>query len=179
MKTPIGHQTRKGDVMTDQEILRRLLDRQEITDTLYRYAAAIDVKDYERLRSVFTDDVVAQYAGAPEIQGADKLTAWIREMSPTTKYQHHLLNVYEVEIHGDEAHAYTYHTSHQVDAATPDSVYVIVARYRDVLRRVDGRWLIADKRMEVGWMERREYSQAAAVSAEAEQNLAAQAAAKG
>ena len=56
---------------------------------------------------------------------------------------------------------------------------MIVARYRDVLRRVDGRWLIADKRMEVGWMERREYSQAAAVSAEAEQNLAAQAAAKG
>ncbi len=81
-------------------------------------------------------------------------------MSPTTKYQHHLLNVYEVEIDGDEARTYTYHTSHQVDEATPDTVYVIVARYRDVLRRVDGRWLIADKRMEVGWMERREYSQA-------------------
>ena len=95
-------------------------------------------------------------------------------MSPTTKYQHHLLNVYEVEIDGDEARTYTYHTSHQVDEATPDTVYVIVARYRDVLRRVDGRWLIADKRMEVGWMERREYSQAAAVAAEAEQNLAAQ-----
>ena len=58
-------------------------------------------------------------------------------------------------------------------------MYVIVARYRDVLRRVDGRWLIADKRMEVGWMERREYSQAAAVSAEAEQNLAAQAGGQG
>ena len=57
-------------------------------------------------------------------------------------------------------------------------MYVIVARYRDVLRRVDDRWLIADKRMEVGWMERREYSQALAVSAEAEQNLAAQSAAK-
>ena len=69
---------------------------------------------------------------------------------------------------------YTYHTSHQVDEATPDKVYLIVGRYRDVLRRVDGTWLIADKRMEVGWMEQREYSQAAAVAAEAEQNLAAQ-----
>ena len=164
--------------MTDQEVLRRLLDRQEITDTLYRYASAIDVKDYDRLRTVFTDDVVAQYAGAPEVIGADELVAWIREMSPSTKYQHHLLNVYEVEIDGDEARTYTYHTSHQVDEATPDTVYVIVARYRDVLRRVDDRWLIADKRMEVGWMERREYSQALAVSAEAEQNLAAQSAAQ-
>ena len=33
---------------------------------------------------------------------------------------------------------YTYHTSHQVDEADPDTVHVIVARYRDVLRRVDG-----------------------------------------
>ena len=163
--------------MTDNEVLRKLLDRQEITDTLYRYAAAIDVKDYERLRTVFTDDVVAQYAGAPEIHGADVLVSWIREMSPTTKYQHHLLNVYEVEIDGDEARTYTYHTSHQVDAATPDWVYVIVARYHDILRRVDGRWLIADKRMDVGWMERRQYSQAEAASAEAAQNLAAQTAA--
>ena len=55
--------------MTDAEILRKLLDREEIRDVLYRYAAAIDVKDYDRLRSVFTDDVVAQYAGAPEIHG--------------------------------------------------------------------------------------------------------------
>ena len=88
--------------MTDSELLRRLLDREEIRDVLYRYAAAIDVKDYARLRTVFTDDVVAQYAGAPEIHGADELTSWIREMSPTTKYQHHLLNVYEVEVDGDD-----------------------------------------------------------------------------
>ena len=59
---------------------------------------------------MFTDDVVAQYAGAPEIHGADELVAWIREMSPTTKYQHHLLNVYEVEIDGDEAR--TLHVPH-------------------------------------------------------------------
>jgi hypothetical protein len=159
-----------------QRTLRTLLDRQEITDTLYKYAATIDVKDYDELRTVFTDDVIAQYAGAPEIRGADELVGWIREMSPTTKYQHHLLNVYSIDLDGDEARTYTYHTSHQVEEATPDLVYVIVARYRDILRRVGGTWLIADKRMEVGWMERREFSQAAAAAAESEQNLAAQSA---
>jgi len=160
--------------MTDDALLRRVLDRQAIEDTLYKYAATIDLKDYVGLRTVFTDDVVAQYAGAPEVHGADQLVAWIREMSPTQGFQHHLINVYEVEIEGDEAKTYTYHTSHQVDTTTPDHVYLIVGRYRDVLRRVDGRWLIADKRMEVGWMEQREYSQAIAAAAESEQNLSAQ-----
>jgi ketosteroid isomerase-like protein len=160
--------------MTNDNALQRLLDRQAIEDTLYKYAATIDLKDYEGLRAVFTDDVVAQYAGAPEVEGADTLVAWIEEMSVTQGFQHHLINVYEVEIDDDEARTYTYHTSHQVNLSTPDNVYVIVGRYRDVLRRVDGRWLIADKRMEVGWMEQREYSQAAAVAAESEQNLAAQ-----
>jgi len=34
----------------------------------------------------------------------------------------------------------TYHTSHQIEAAEPDAVGIIVARYGDRLRRVDGEW---------------------------------------
>src|SRR6478672_4953975 len=157
----------------DNAALQKLLDRQTIEDTIYKYASTIDLKDYANLRTMFTDNVVAQYAGAPEIHGADKLVSWIAEMGTMMKFQHHMINVYEVKLDGDEARTYTYHTSHQIDGSTPDSVYVIVGRYRDVLRRAGDKWLIADKRMEVGWMERREYSQAAAVASEAEGNLAA------
>jgi hypothetical protein len=32
---------------------------------------------------------------------------------------------------------------------------MIVARYHDRLVRVDGRWLIREKRMEIGWRETR------------------------
>jgi ketosteroid isomerase-like protein len=162
-------------VTVDERKLQELIDRNEIVETIYRYASSIDQKDYATLRSVFTDDVVAQYAGAPEIHGADKLTSWIDEMGVERAFQHHLINVYEVKIDGDEARALVYHTSHQTNAADPDTVYVIVGRYRDVLRRVDGRWLIADKRMEVGWMEDRRVSQADMAAREAEENLAAQA----
>ncbi len=42
----------------------------------------------------------------------------------------------------------------------PDTVIVIVARYRDVLRRGGGTWKIADKRMEIGWIEQRHAPQA-------------------
>lgn len=155
--------------------LQRLLDRREIDDILYRYASTIDAKDYAALRAVFVDDVVAQYAGAPEIHGADTLVKWIEEMSVDQGFQHHLINVYQVDIDGDEARALTYHTSHQIRTDDPDHVLVIVGRYRDLLRRVEGAWKIADKRLEVGWMEQRQYSQAAALEKEASDNLAAQA----
>jgi hypothetical protein len=42
----------------------------------------------------------------------------------------------------------------------PDTVIVIVARYKDSLRREAGTWKIVDKYMEIGWLEERHYSQA-------------------
>lgn len=158
----------------DDRMLQELVDRNEIVECVYRYAWSIDEKDYATLRTTFADDVVAQYAGAPEIHGADKLTSWIEEMGAERDFQHHLINVYEVKIDGDEARVRVYHTSHQTSKGQPDTVYVIVGRYRDVLRRVDGRWKIAEKRMEVGWMEDRTVSQTAMTEREAEENLAAQ-----
>jgi ketosteroid isomerase-like protein len=158
----------------DEKALQQLIDRQQIEETLYRYASAIDQKDYATLRTVFVDDVVAQYASAPEIHGADTLVKWIDEMSVDQGFQHHMINVYHVEIDGDLARTFTYHTSHQVRQSDPDTVLLIVGRYRDVLRRVGSAWKIAEKRMEVGWMEERHFSQSVASEREAAENLAAQ-----
>jgi ketosteroid isomerase-like protein len=158
----------------NERTLEYLLDRSAIEETLYRYASSIDQKDYAALRATFVDDAVAQYAGAPEIHGGDAIVKWIDEMCVDKTFQHHLINVYHVDIDGDEARTLTYHTSHQLTAGDPDTDQLIVGRYRDILRRTDGGWRIADKRMEVGWMERRHYSQSAAAEQESEGNLAAQ-----
>lgn len=163
-----------GGRVMDEQALQALIDRQAIEETIYRYASAIDQKDYATLRTLFVDDVVAQYASAPEIRGADALVKWIDEMSVDQGFQHHLVNVYHVDVAGDEARAFVYHTSHQTTTTQPDKVLLIVGRYRDVLRRVSGSWKIAEKRMEVGWMEEREFSQTAAAEREAADNLAAQ-----
>ena len=136
--------------------LQRLLDRQSIEDTLYRYASTIDGQDWDRLRSVLADDVVGVFDNNAPIHGADALVDWIVSVAGTRDWQHHLLNVYHVDIDGDAASAVTYHTSHQTQVDEPGSVYVIVARYYDTLRRAsDGRWLIARKEMQVGWRETR------------------------
>ena len=62
--------------------------------------------------------------------------------------------MYHVDLVSDtEATALTYHTSHQTKTATPNRCTKIVARYHDTLRKVDGTWKIADKVMEIGWIE--------------------------
>ncbi|HET9078419.1 MAG TPA: nuclear transport factor 2 family protein [Acidimicrobiales bacterium] len=162
--------------MDSEEILQRLMDRQAVEDVLYRYASTIDQKDYARLRSVFTDGAVAQYGEGPEMHGADTIVEWIREMCVTQGFQHHLINVYHVDFDadGDEARTLTYHTSHQIRTAEPDTDTLIVGRYRDVVRRTGDGWKIVDKRMEVGWIEERRYPQSAAADRERSQSRAAQ-----
>ena len=130
------------------------IDRLEATDVLYRYASTIDVKDYESLRQVFTDDAVGTY-GTRRIEGADNIVGWIAEQGTDKGWQHHLISVYHVDIDGDVANALTYHTSHQTTLETPDTVKQIVARYHDRLVRTVAGWKIADKRMEVLWRETR------------------------
>lgn len=143
----------------DPEAFQRVLDRQEITDTLYRYASTIDTSDYDGLRRLFADDAEAQYGDRDWMAGADTIVGWIADHGRDMAWHHHLLSVYHVDIDGDMASTLTYHTSHQVALADPDTVRVIVARYHDRLRRDDGGWKITRKVMEVLWRETRHAAQ--------------------
>jgi ketosteroid isomerase-like protein len=139
-----------------QEELRQLIDRQQISEVLYRYASSVDYKDFATLRSLFTDDAHGVYMTVADLTGADELVKWIDGMTADKSWQHHKLTVYHVDFSGpDEASALTYHTSHQTDAGDDSMVTMIVARYRDTLRRVGGTWKIAEKIMEPGWTEQR------------------------
>ena len=130
-------------------------DREQVEETLYRYASTIDAGDHARLRTLLTDDARARYGAREWIEGAEEVVGFIREKGEDVGWQHHLLSVYHVDIDGDEATALTYHTSYQITRDRPDAAAMIVARYHDRLVRVDGRWLIREKRMEVGWRETR------------------------
>ena len=162
--------------MSDDRGLRALIERQAVEDVLYRYCSTIDQKDYVRLRQTFADDAVGQYGDAPEMHSGDIIVKWIQEMCVDQAFQHHLINVYHVDFDDDftEARCLTYHTSHQIRKSDPDTDTLIVGRYRDLVRKLDGVWKIVDKRMEVGWIEERHVSQSAVVDQETAVNLAAQ-----
>jgi 3-phenylpropionate/cinnamic acid dioxygenase small subunit len=139
---------------TDQ--IRSLQDRLDITDTIYRYASCIDQRDLEGLRAVLHDDIRARYGNADWVEGGDQLVTWIDEMTRDALWQHHLLSVYHVDFDGpDRAKVLVYHTSHQVFAADPDTVGVLVARYHNQVVRTPTGWRISELVFEIGWGEQR------------------------
>ena len=130
-------------------------DRILIEDALYRYASSIDSGNTDALWDVLHPDLWAQYGNAEPAQGADIVIGWIREATKGCVWQHHLLNVYHVDVKGDTATALVYHTSYQKFEGE-DQVCLLVGRYHDELTRHEGRWKISRLVFEIMWGERRE-----------------------
>ncbi len=146
MTAPVG---------TDPAVLaiRAIQDRIDITDVLYRYASTIDRFDSEGLRRTLADDLWAQYGNAEPLVGGDAVANWIGRSIAPVIWQHHLLSVYHVDVHGDNARALVYHTSHQVFADDPKSAKVLVGRYHNELRRTGDGWKISRLVLDLLWGE--------------------------
>ena len=84
--------------------LQTLSDRLEINDLLTRYATAVDTKDWDLFKTVFTDDAHIDYTSAGGEKGSrDDIAAWLDKsvgMFPMT--QHLIANV-AVDLDGDNA----------------------------------------------------------------------------
>ena len=75
--------------MDIEATLQAVVDRQQIIDTLFRYASTIDTKDFDGLRSLFVDGASARYgADRPAVTGADEIVSWIRQMTLDRDWQH-------------------------------------------------------------------------------------------
>lgn len=135
--------------------LQSLLDRQAIEEVLYKYSSAVDSFDNAAVRSTLADDIWAKYGNGEPVTSGDALAKWIGEATSTVIWQHHLLNIYHVDIDGDSAKAISYLTSYQVFKENPDGAIILVARYHDELRRTAGEWKLSRRVMEVLWGESR------------------------
>src|SRR3954451_23603323 len=136
--------------------LHVLADRMSITDVLYRYASCIDMWDPDGLRQVLADDVSVTLGNAAPVIGSANVIQAMWERNHTALWQHHLLSVYHVDVDGDSAKALVYHTSHQVFSEEPETVRVLVGRYRDDLARDPTGWRITKLVLELLWGERRQ-----------------------
>lgn len=79
-------------------------DKLEIHELLYRYARAVDSKDWALLRSVFTADAHLDYssAGGPAAP-RDEVVAWLEQaLTQVPVTQHYVTNI-EVDLAGDRA----------------------------------------------------------------------------
>ncbi|HEU4360660.1 MAG TPA: nuclear transport factor 2 family protein [Mycobacterium sp.] len=80
-------------------------DQLEIAALLYRYARAVDGKDWELYRSVFTDNAVIDYTSAGAISGTrDEVADWLATGFAAIPMSMHYITNIEVLAHtGDTA----------------------------------------------------------------------------
>jgi ketosteroid isomerase-like protein len=134
-----------------------LLEKAAIRETLLRYAAGIDRRDWDLMLSCFTDDVVADFQGNDLGRGKDKILAYITSAASgfTILSSIHLLANMYVELFGERATAVSYGIGYLVfDAGDGDGPRLRTRHLHyvdELVRTNDGSWLIAQRTLTNEW----------------------------
>ncbi|NNE72749.1 MAG: nuclear transport factor 2 family protein [Acidimicrobiales bacterium] len=84
--------------------LQTLADRLAIEDFLTTYAKAVDGKDWDLWRSLFTEDAKIDYISAGGIAGGrDEVATWLEENLAMFSMTQHLISNIDAQIDGDSA----------------------------------------------------------------------------
>ena len=133
-------------------------DRAEIEDLTSRYLYAFDWQDADAYAATFTDDGVLEFAGGVE-RGHEALKQVMRDMAVREKakadasfpYRRHRVCHYVtnlvLEVHGDTARSTSYWWEFNNDARAGRPYLGTYGHYEDELKRVNGRWLFAHRKI--------------------------------
>jgi len=135
------------------DLLTRLIDRQDILDCLTRFCRGIDRFDRALFLSAFHED--ATIAAGNFVGGPAALCDWSFDLHQAGQHatQHAILN-HTCEIDGDTAHTETYYQF--IGRNRDDSMWIAGGRYIDRLeRRLDetgnSAWRIALRTNAIEW----------------------------
>lgn len=128
-----------------------------MAETLYRYASAVDRRDWALYRSQFTDTVTVDFSSfspglEPRTVSADD---WVAEVIPLftglAATQHAMSNPLAM-VEGDTAAITMYvQARHVYDPDDPASWYTVGGYYDNTAVRDAGRWLLTGVRLTVTW----------------------------
>ena len=125
-----------------------------IRDVIDRYAAALDRRDWEHLRSCFTADCHADYEGFGKWTEREPFVAWLdaihRDIGPTL----HRITNHQIEVDRDRARATSYLDALLQLRQQDQDLLHVVGKYVDELIRTEEGWRISDRRVETFWRRR-------------------------
>ncbi|MES2246499.1 MAG: nuclear transport factor 2 family protein [Pseudomonadota bacterium] len=131
----------------DQEI-QRYLSIRECEETILRFTAHFDAAEFAEMERYFAQDGVwKRHEG--DVCGVDALRERMAERKADRIMRHVITNI-RTRLHSaDHATVESYVTlymhiygSAALSAPAPLDGPVVVGRYKDELRRIDGRWMI-------------------------------------
>ena len=142
----------------DETRLRHLSDRAEISDVQLRYATGVDTRNWELLRTCFTDDLEADFTsgfGLPVVRL--KADEWIENMAPVMgalKATQHMITNHVITFDDDNhATCVAYvQARHHNPNSTGDSDQTVYGFYTNRFERTSSGWRIAKCKLTVSWM---------------------------
>ncbi len=126
-------------------------DRAEILNLAGRYSHGIDLGDADAWAGVFTEDGVMELVSQGITNTGDALHSMASGNRDASGPQsRHIPTTFIIEGAGDEATMRSYVSV--VSTGDPARI-VFQGRYEDELRRVDGQWRIAHRRIHTDWIQ--------------------------
>lgn len=141
------------DEPADRDALAEMLDRAAVVDLTVDYCTALDSRDWEALRSVFTPDATARL-GRTDHEGVDDIMGRCRTALESLDASQHMITNHRVLVDGDRATSSCYVQAQHVRASAVDGPnYLVGGRYDDDLRRTSQGWRIVRRVLTVLWTE--------------------------
>lgn len=142
-----------------QAKVQLLADREEIADVVRRYAQAIDTRDFDLLRTCYTDEIDMDFR--PTVVDLDRTHFHVDEWVEMVGKFHsqfdgteHILVPEGIDVNGDEATCYAVmHASHFKRAAQGGPHHLISGSYSMTFARTADGWKMSKASQEVRWVE--------------------------
>jgi ketosteroid isomerase-like protein len=129
-------------------------DWHAIDDLLSAYAAAVDTKDWDQLRSLFAPDAVLDYTGSQGPRGSfDEALPFLQQGLGLFSVTQHFLTNRRITVDGDVAHstAYLYNPMGRDDGQGGVQLLLVGGRYTSSYRRTTDGWRFAEHAVRVLW----------------------------
>ena len=141
---------------TDDPRITRLVDERDVLDVVHRFAAGMDLRDWDAYRAVFADELILDYTsyrgGEPVVVAADAWVDRVRRRFATMLATQHSLSNHRIELDGDEARCLTYvEAMHVAEIDGVEQWCVVGGQYDDLLRRTPDGWRLTRKKLAVRW----------------------------
>jgi ketosteroid isomerase-like protein len=141
--------------MTDDQLLQELADRRAIDDVLYRYAHALDSRDWDLLRTCFTEDAVADYLELGGVnEGREAIVSLCDSVLSGLDASQHLIGTPQAQVNGNTATATCYlQAQHVFKGAPGGDHYLVGGTYVDRLVRTNDGWRIEHRELNGVWFD--------------------------
>jgi SnoaL-like domain len=133
-------------------------DEREIQQVFARYTRAVDHRSAKSMSDLFLPDgkveIFYNNGGSPELLGElagnEAIGAAVTTMMkphPPRGWSHHTTHDPIIEVHGDTATLDVHFVVFDINGAENKITPIEAGYYRPILRKVDGRWMMAHHRI--------------------------------